>query len=305
MVSQTARRRINTISGHFGADLLTEDLTVSTTNLFPLNCSSNLSTPFRRLDNRLHYGRQASAAQGFFMKQAETPINQTNCTSNLSTPFKRLDNRMHYGRQSSASQGYFMRQAASPVNQTGNSNQTDVCGKSCINEEKPTFNPTPPLFNRMGSGEPQFAKPEVELNWFAKMPSASSCRKFARPTEQLAEKKLTTQKPIVSSQPNEWSPRINVAESKCSYVITVELPGIDVRDIRVEMDDKNLIVRGKRSAKWWNATGCSNDSDMTYHKREISQGQYQVIWPIPAGANKDYISAEFMEGILQITIPKM
>jgi len=34
----------------------------------------------------------------------------------------------------------------------------------------------------------------------------------------------------------EWSPRINIIESKCSYVITVELPGVDVSDIRVEMD---------------------------------------------------------------------
>ncbi|KAH9622806.1 hypothetical protein KSS87_017521 [Heliosperma pusillum] len=245
MVSQTARRRIDTIAGHFGADLLTEDLTVTTTNLFPFNCSSNLSTPFRRLDNRLHYGRQASAAQGCFMKQAETPINQTNCTGNLSTPFKRLDNRIHYGRQSSASQGYFMRQAVSPVNQTGNSDQTDVSCKSYVNEEKSTVNPTPPLFNRLGSGEPQFAKPGAELDCFAKMlPSASSPAKYARPTEESAEKKLISQKPIVSSQTNgvEWSPRINVAESKCSFVITVELPGIDVSDIRVEMDDKKYDV---------------------------------------------------------------
>lgn len=33
-------------------------------------------------------------------------------------------------------------------------------------------------------------------------------------------------------------PRINVVESKTSYVITVELPGVEINDIRVEIDDK-------------------------------------------------------------------
>lgn len=35
-----------------------------------------------------------------------------------------------------------------------------------------------------------------------------------------------------------WLPRINVVESKTSYVITVELPGVEINDIRVEIDDK-------------------------------------------------------------------
>ncbi|KAK9676912.1 hypothetical protein RND81_11G109200 [Saponaria officinalis] len=314
MVSQTARRRVNTISGHFGVGLLAEDVTAPTTNLLPLNCSGNLSTPFQRLDNRLHYGRQASASQGHFMRQAVTPSEQ-NCDSNVSTPFRRLDNRLLYGRQGSASQGYFMRQAVTPLEQ-GEPAQPDVSCRNNVTNQKSTASPTPPLFSRLGGTEPQFARPKAEFRCSnarviepdaqVDMSAASECPEFARPVERTSKmKKFNTKNPTISSQIHEWSPRINVVESKCSYVITVELPGVDIRDIRVEMDDKNLIVRGERTTKWQNAGGCSNDSFVTYHKREISQGQYRVVWPLPTCANKDSVFAEFVEGLLQITISKL
>ena len=36
----------------------------------------------------------------------------------------------------------------------------------------------------------------------------------------------------------EWSPRMDVAESGQNYVISIEIPGVTVKDIRVEVDDK-------------------------------------------------------------------
>lgn len=36
----------------------------------------------------------------------------------------------------------------------------------------------------------------------------------------------------------EWSPRMDVAESEGKYVMTVEVPGVRISDIRVEVDDQ-------------------------------------------------------------------
>lgn len=36
----------------------------------------------------------------------------------------------------------------------------------------------------------------------------------------------------------EWSPRIDVAESEGKFVMTVEVPGVSISDIRVEVDDQ-------------------------------------------------------------------
>lgn len=55
-----------------------------------------------------------------------------------------------------------------------------------------------------------------------------------------------------------------------------------------------LTVQGRRSTQYWKASGFSNDSISAYHKQEILQGPYQVVWPLPANVNKDSVSAEFL-----------
>lgn len=56
----------------------------------------------------------------------------------------------------------------------------------------------------------------------------------------------------------------------------------------------SLAVKGKRSTQFWKVAGSSNDSISTYHKREILQGPYEVVWPLPPDVNKDSVSAEFL-----------
>lgn len=273
MESQVVKRRINTISGHLAARIVTEDVNAPNTHLFPLNCSSNLNTSFKRLDSRMLYGRQASASQGYFMRQAMSSTDKGNLVA-----------------------------------------RSGVCSAKCVNEAKTTA-PERPSYARPASSEPLFSRPvqedfncnhicEAETFKQDKALPASKC-----PTSVLPQEKQVSRRQMFSSQINGigtgWSPRINVIESKSSHVITVELPGVEINDIRVEMDDKNLIVRGIRSMKWWKIAGCPNDSLATYHRREIAQGPYKIIWPLPPGADKNSVSAELVEGILHITIPKL
>lgn len=63
--------------------------------------------------------------------------------------------------------------------------------------------------------------------------------------------------------------------------------------IRIWLCDR-LTVSGRRLSQYWKMVGGSNDSISTYHKREILQGPYQVVWPLPADVNKDSVSAEFL-----------
>ncbi|KAF7847030.1 hypothetical protein BT93_L3428 [Corymbia citriodora subsp. variegata] len=96
---------------------------------------------------------------------------------------------------------------------------------------------------------------------------------------------------------------MDVVESERNYVLTVEVPGVSSKDIRVEVSDQKLTVMGMRRA--WKVSAFSNESIMSYHKREITQGPYQITWPLPTNVNKDRVSAEFVEGFLQIIVPKL
>lgn len=96
---------------------------------------------------------------------------------------------------------------------------------------------------------------------------------------------------------------MDVVESERNYVLTVEVPGVSSKDIRVEVSDQKLTVMGMRQA--WKVSGFSNEPIVSYHKREITQGPYQIAWPLPTNVNKDSVLAEFVEGFLQIIVPKL
>ncbi|KAG4181764.1 hypothetical protein ERO13_A09G003800v2 [Gossypium hirsutum] len=219
----------------------------------------------------------------------------------------RCDNRMYFARQGSAYQAYFMRQVSRPER---TASQCSAPPKS-VPTPLESFNAIEaPLFSRptmMDSNLSNLAKLEpLGLDWRLSTPDPP---KFARPNKNTSEKMpLQSKKNTCWSKSNgtKWSPKMDVAESGHNYIMMVEVPGVSIGDIRVEVDDQNLTVRGKRSSHCWKlAADCSDGSISAYHKRKISQGPYQVVWPLPANVNRDSVSAEFLDGFLRIVMPKL
>ncbi|KAI4308048.1 hypothetical protein L6164_031166 [Bauhinia variegata] len=219
-----------------------------------------------------------------------------NCSGSLNSVLRRHDNRVYFARQASASLGFFMKQAS---------------------EEQD--NATPYITPKSSSAasecrQPCFAKPAgTESNFCNAMAQGSSFiaaepPEFARPSRQIQTgDQLPSEKKIQNSEVAgiEWSPRIDVAESEGKFVITVEVPGLRITDIRVEVDDQKLSVKGRRSTSYQRVSDSPNASFSLYHKREIIfYRPYEVVWPLPTGVNKDAISAEFLDGFLHIRIPK-
>ncbi|RID52356.1 hypothetical protein BRARA_H02959 [Brassica rapa] len=99
--------------------------------------------------------------------------------------------------------------------------------------------------------------------------------------------------------------RSNVAEYEHNYVVAIELPGASINDIRVEVDNLNLIVTGRRTSVGQKVDAGTKGSICGYHKQGIVQGPFKVSWPLPINVNKDNVSAEFMDGLLRIVIPKL
>ncbi|CAK8538775.1 unnamed protein product [Lathyrus sativus] len=210
-----------------------------------------------------------------------------NCSASLNSVFRRRDNNVYFARQASASYGYCMRQKSL---KKGDS--------TCFAAKCEDLQGRAPCFARPARKDSMAKTQGYDFDAFG--PPA-----FARPSKQI--KQLNNEKRIHHSEiGNEWSPRMDVAESKGKYVIMVEVPGASVGDIRVEVDDQKLSVKGRRSSSSWKVAGCPNGCAVSsYLKREIPYGPFEVLWPLPTGVNKDNISAEFLDGFLQIIIPKV
>ncbi|KAH6785447.1 hypothetical protein C2S53_004929 [Perilla frutescens var. hirtella] len=224
------------------------------------------------------------------------------CSNSLNSVIRRHDNRVYFARQGSGSQGCHMRQA---VNEQGNYVQPDIPSKST--------NSDAPLFSRPAQVEPgiptskgvhpvdqgcRYTDPAPEAPVFAR-----PTKEDGRPSFHSVEK---VQNFAQTAYPtgSEWSPRMDVVESGFNYVITLEIPGVTIDNVKVEVDDRSLIISGKR-LNWSCGAACSNKSAMSYHRRELLRGPYRIVWPLPNNTNKENVSAEIQDGLLRVTIPKL
>ncbi|KAG7653295.1 HSP20-like chaperone [Arabidopsis suecica] len=280
--SITARRRLAAVAAHFPP---TSYDPASTASLVPLNCSSSLNSVIQRCDNKISFARQASSEQGFFMRQASPDDALENLGMNLkNSVIRRGDNRLYFARQASSAQGFFMRQASTNERTI----PQDAASTKCSATKTTGFDSSSPAY-----AAPHFSKPAKEEFVF---PSVSPNLQMERPKLDL---------PKLANLGTVWSPRSNVAESKHSYVVAIELPGASINDIRVEVDNINLTVTGRRTSICQKVDAGTKASILGYHKQEILQGAFKVSWPLPSNVNKDNVSAEFMDGILRIVIPKL
>jgi HSP20 family protein len=92
-------------------------------------------------------------------------------------------------------------------------------------------------------------------------------------------------------------PRTDVAETEKALQVSVELPGIDQKEIDVSLTDGALTIKGeKKNARDENKNG--------YHLSERSYGSFYRSVPLPQGVDSDKAEAEFKNGVLTVTLPK-
>lgn len=95
----------------------------------------------------------------------------------------------------------------------------------------------------------------------------------------------------------EFSPRVDVSETDKEVKVSAELPGMDEKDITVELDEAAITIRGERKEE-------KEDKGKNWHTREQSYGSFLRIIPLPASVDGEKINAKFKKGVLTVTVPK-
>ncbi len=93
-------------------------------------------------------------------------------------------------------------------------------------------------------------------------------------------------------------PRIDVSETDKEVKISAELPGLDEKDIAVEINDEAVIIRGEKKEE-------KEEKGKDWHIREQSFGSFHRVIDLPARVNGDKAAAKFKKGVLSITMPKL
>ena len=96
----------------------------------------------------------------------------------------------------------------------------------------------------------------------------------------------------------DFRPRVNTRETEGNYHIEVELPGVKKGDVDIKIDGNILTISGERNIR-------EEVKDEDYHKIESRYGLFSRSFTLPQRVDTSNIEAEFVNGILEIAIPKL
>ena len=95
---------------------------------------------------------------------------------------------------------------------------------------------------------------------------------------------------------NDWMPAADIAETTKDYVVSMELPGIDMKKVDISYADGTLTVKGEKHKE-------SSESESCYCAERYS-GSFQRTFRIPGKVNHEKIDATYRDGILKLMLPK-
>jgi HSP20 family protein len=92
-------------------------------------------------------------------------------------------------------------------------------------------------------------------------------------------------------------PSVDVSETDKEIEITAELPGLEEKDVQINVADNVLTIKGEKKAE-------KEQKDKNYRLVERSYGAFERSLELPAGVNPDQIQASIAKGVLTVKVPK-
>ena len=94
-----------------------------------------------------------------------------------------------------------------------------------------------------------------------------------------------------------YSPLMNVSETKSDYIIMMDLPGVEKKDVEVNLSNGLLTVLGERKT-----SEKADDNSRIWN--ELTYGVFNRSFELTSEIIEEKINANFKDGVLNITIPK-
>ncbi len=95
-----------------------------------------------------------------------------------------------------------------------------------------------------------------------------------------------------------WTPAIELKERETDMILKAEIPGIEAKDLDVEVSTDVVAIAGEYQQE-------KQEQDKGFLKTEFRYGQFQRIVPLPVPVKNDQVKAEFKNGVLTLTLPKV
>lgn len=92
-------------------------------------------------------------------------------------------------------------------------------------------------------------------------------------------------------------PRVDVVETDKAFEINLAVPGMNKEDFKIDLNDSTLTISGERKMS-------QEKKEVNYHFLETQYGSFSRSFSLPENTDAARISAEYVNGILKLTVPK-
>ncbi len=93
-------------------------------------------------------------------------------------------------------------------------------------------------------------------------------------------------------------PAVNVREDEKSFMLELAVPGIDKKELKIDINEDLLTIASESKNE-------SEESKDGYKRKEFSYSSFCRSFQIPENVNKEKIEANYKDGILNVTLPKV
>jgi HSP20 family protein len=108
------------------------------------------------------------------------------------------------------------------------------------------------------------------------------------PTTRMGEEEFNT---------GTFYPAVDIYEGEKEITLKAELPGIDKKDVHVDINDGVITLRGERKIE-------KENKKENYHRVERSYGIFNRSFTLPTTVDPGKVKANYKDGVLSVTLPR-
>ncbi|MCC5913379.1 MAG: Hsp20/alpha crystallin family protein [Balneolaceae bacterium] len=94
-----------------------------------------------------------------------------------------------------------------------------------------------------------------------------------------------------------WNPSTDITEDDNEYIIKLDIPGMEKKDISVNFHDGRVTITGERKLE-------EKEEKKDFIRRERFYGSFYRSFTLPEKVKEEKIEASFKEGVLKLSLPK-
>ena len=101
--------------------------------------------------------------------------------------------------------------------------------------------------------------------------------------------------PLGGTNGGAWTPYVDIEETEDAWIVEAEVPGVERKDINVELRDSELAITGEIKQK---------ERKGILRRRTRRTGRFEYRVTLPGQADAEQIEANLHEGVLRVRVPK-